>query len=89
MPAEDEARDGVRNLAMLLLIGVSGLLDEDELVFVRFREMAVDVFEECDGVAVGEAVVGIDEERTRVRDGRNQLPVADFAFLPHDAPEPL
>ena len=31
MPAEDEASDGVRDFAMLLLIGVPGLLDEYEL----------------------------------------------------------
>ena len=56
MPAEDEARDGVRDFAMLLLVGVVGLLDEDELVFVSLRKVAVDVLEKC-GVSGALAVI--------------------------------
>ena len=65
-----------RDISVLLLIDIASLLDEYELGFVRLRKMAVDVLKKCCRGAVGEAVVGTDEERTRVRDARNLRPVA-------------
>ena len=56
---------------MLLLVGVAGALDEEQAVLCGGGHVRVDVTEEAGGVAVGEVVVGADEQGAGVGDLRD------------------
>ena len=61
---------------MLLLVGVACALDEEQAVLCGGGHVRVNVTEEAGGVAVGEVVVGADEQGTGVGDLRDLREVA-------------
>ena len=66
----------VGHFLVLLLVGVAGALDEEQAVMGGGGHVRVDVAQEAGGVAVGEVIIGADEQGTGVGDLRDLREVA-------------
>ena len=75
-PVPNQLQYLVGHFLMLLLVGMAGALDEEQVVMGGGGHVRVDVTEEARGVAVGEVVVGADEQGTGVGDLRDLREVA-------------
>ena len=75
-PVPNQLQYLVGHFLMLLLVGMAGALDEEQVVMGGGGHVRVDVTEEAGGVAVGEVVVGADEQGAGVGDLRDLREVA-------------
>ncbi len=52
---------------MLHLIGVTGLFDEDQMVFCSCRHMTVQIAQKLNRIAIREVIIGSYQQSTGVR----------------------
>ncbi len=62
-PVLYQMQNGVGCFLFLLLVGMAGLFDDNQLVLRSCGHMVVDVFQEPRGITAGKPVIGADEHR--------------------------
>lgn len=76
-PVFNQLQNLVGQFLLLLLIGVTCALDEEQAVLAGCRHVRVDISQEARRVAIGKVVVGADKQGTRMCYPGNLMEVPD------------